>query len=89
LANTAKDLRYDNQVREGHLDVIRDTAKERDNLKTEIERLKEENSALENSLVEQDFEIERLKGIIRRMLQYEFYCGFLGYVERSAGGGET
>ena len=27
----------------------------------EIERLKEENSALENSLVEQDFEIERMK----------------------------
>ena len=37
LADTASELRYDNQVREGHLDVIRDQRAEIERLKADVE----------------------------------------------------
>jgi putative hemolysin len=44
LADIAKDLRYDHQVREGHLDVIRDQ-------RAEIERLKRAFDIIADKLV--------------------------------------
>jgi predicted nucleic acid-binding Zn-ribbon protein len=68
LADIANELRYDNQVRDGHLDAIRDQRAEIEGLKARVEALRqiiEEDKALItklcDALEDTSFDVELLQ----------------------------